>query len=100
MFGKKDKPIAVRKFSLAEFENLYKKIKEYLESGDDAYPVDESVEISIYSNNKITISADFKSYHIEDITLWTAARKNACFESVYLYCQTHTLLSNKIELSK
>lgn len=70
MFGKKDKPIAVRKFSLAEFENLYKKIKEYLESGDDAYPVDESVEISIYSNNKITISADFKSYHIEDITLW------------------------------
>ena len=51
MFGKKDKPIAVRKFSLAEFENLYKKINEYLESGDDAYPVNESVEISIYSNN-------------------------------------------------
>lgn len=69
MFKKKDKEITVRKFSLSEFEDLYKKIHEYLENGDGAYPINESIEIGIYSDGRINISADFKSYHSEDITV-------------------------------
>ena len=69
MFNKsKNEPFLVRKLSLEEFDNLKSKIKDFLEQDYDEHSINkESLQISIYSDGNFTISADFKSYVIEDI---------------------------------
>lgn len=65
MTKKEQEPFLVRKLSLEEFNNLKNKVKDFLEQDYDINK--ESLQISIYSDGNFTISADFKSYVIEDI---------------------------------
>lgn len=68
MTKKEQEPFLVRKLSLEEFNNLKNKVKDFLEQDYDEHSINkESLQISIYSDGNFTISADFKSYVIEDI---------------------------------
>jgi len=61
-------PTLIREVSAKELENLIDGINDFMQGFDEHFIDAESVQLKIWSNGKITIGADFKSY-TEDTVL-------------------------------
>lgn len=67
--SKNKEPKKIKELDFNDLERLNNAVHAFMGSGDDAHCDQDTIEINIYDNGKIEISAIFNHVHSEEITI-------------------------------